>query len=185
MTRHTSLIVSLASAVMVLLVGEAVLRAHSGPPYPIVSNHVAGAYDISIWTDPDTTDDGSAQGKFWVVLAPAAHTSTIPAGTTVRLTIQATDRTAAPLSRAGEPTDGQISRQFAALVMDHEGPFSVHTVIDGPLGHAEVDGQVDATYDARPSRLALVMAALPFVAIGVLWFKVMIRRRRVDRPASD
>ena len=34
--------------------------AHDGPPYPIVSNQVLGAYRISVWTDPDTTDDGTA-----------------------------------------------------------------------------------------------------------------------------
>jgi len=30
-----------------------------------------GQYKISIWTDPDATDDGSAAGKFWVMVDPA------------------------------------------------------------------------------------------------------------------
>jgi hypothetical protein len=29
------------------------LAAHSGPPFPIVSSQIAGAYDIAIWADPD------------------------------------------------------------------------------------------------------------------------------------
>jgi len=41
-----------------LAVAVAPLHAHSGPPFPIVSSRVAGSYIISIWTDPDATDDG-------------------------------------------------------------------------------------------------------------------------------
>jgi hypothetical protein len=156
----------------------AVARAHSGPPYPILSNRVIGAYDVSIWTDPDATDDGSAQGKFWVVLAPASKTGSIPADTTVQVTIRATDRTAAALSGKAAPADGLITRQFVALPMDHEGPFSVHVAIDGPLGHAGVDSATDATYDVRPAPLLLLVFLFPFVAVGALWFKAMRRRRR-------
>ena len=31
----------------------AVAQAHSGPPFPIVSNQTSGAYTVSVWTDPD------------------------------------------------------------------------------------------------------------------------------------
>ena len=33
----------------------AVAQAHSGPPFPIVSNQTSGAYTVSVWTDPDST----------------------------------------------------------------------------------------------------------------------------------
>jgi len=55
--------------------GAAQLHAHTGPPYPIVSNRVTGPYDVSVWTDPDATDDGSLAGKFWVVLQPSGSSS--------------------------------------------------------------------------------------------------------------
>ena len=42
--------------------------AHDGPPFPIVSDQRVGAYVVSIRTDPDATDDGSAGGQFWVQL---------------------------------------------------------------------------------------------------------------------
>jgi hypothetical protein len=47
-----------------------VASAHDGPPYPIVSNQLLGRYRISVWTDPDTTDDESAGGQFWVMIDP-------------------------------------------------------------------------------------------------------------------
>ena len=60
----------LALALVVVLALTARLGAHSGPPFPIVSSQIAGAYDIAIWTDPDATDDAVAGGQFWVVLKP-------------------------------------------------------------------------------------------------------------------
>src|SRR5678815_2995007 len=50
---------------------EATVAAHSGPPFPIVSNRALGAYSVSIWTDPDTTDNGKPAGQFWIELEPA------------------------------------------------------------------------------------------------------------------
>ncbi len=178
MTRQASSHATLALAAALLLFSAVVLHAHSGPPFPILENRVAGAYSVSIWSDPDSTDDGSAQGKFWVVLAQADGNETIPAGTTVHVTIHATDRRAASLSGTAAPADGLITRQFVSLLMDHEGPFSVHVVIDGPLGHAEADSRVDATYDVRPAPWLLVVFLFPFAAIGALWFKVMRRKRQ-------
>lgn len=182
--------VGLALAAMLLVARTIDVGAHSGPPFPIVSNQLAGLYDISIWTDPDATDDGSAAGQFWVVLAPAprpdgsAGAAEIPPGTSVHVTISAADREAPPQTGRAAPVDGLITRQFVALRMDHEGPFSVHVRVDGPLGEAEVRTRVDATYDVRPAPLLLVVFVFPFIAIGLLWFKVMMRRRRAT-PARE
>jgi hypothetical protein len=177
MTRRPAASTVFMLAAMLFLSRAAVLDAHSGPPFPIVSNQLAGRYDISIWTDPDATDDGSAQGAFWVVLAAADGASVPPAGTTVQVTIRATDRQAPPHTGRAAPADGLMTRQFVALPMDHEGPFRVDVVVDGPLGRAEVTGNVEATYDVRPAAILLILFAFPFVAVGVLWFKVMMRRR--------
>lgn len=179
----TALTLTLALAAMLFAARVAIVDAHSGPPFPIVSNKLAGLYDISIWTDPDATDDGSAQGQFWIELAPAPlpdgapRGGAIPAGTSVDVTIRATDREAPPRTGRATPVDGRITRQFVALLMDHEGPFSVHVRVDGPLGQAEVVSRVDATYDVRPPPLMLIVFAFPFIAVGILWFKVMLRRR--------
>ena len=155
-----------------------VTEAHSGPPFPIVSDRIAGAYRISIWTDPDTTDDGTPGGQFWVVLEGADRTRAIPAETHATVTIRPLDREGSAREGRTEPVDHAVTRQFVALPMDHEGPFSVRVTIDGPLGRASVDSQVDATYDLRPSRGLLAVYLLPFVLLGALWVKVLLRRRR-------
>ncbi len=71
-----------------------------------------------------------------------------------------------------------MTRQFAALLMDHEGPFAVHVSIDGPLGRADLDTSVDATYDARPAPALLAVFLLPFLLVGFLWGKLLLQRRR-------
>lgn len=155
--------------------------AHSGPPFPIVSTQVVGAYEVSIWTDPDTTDDRTPAGRFWVTLRPAAHGAALPANTLVTLSIAPTDRAGATLSGAADSIDRDPNRRFVTLLMDHEGRYSVHLAIDGALGRAELESAVDATYDLRPAPFMIFVFAMPFVLVGLLWIKLLLRRRR--KPA--
>jgi hypothetical protein len=160
-----------------LLLGGAPARAHSGPPYPIVSNQTVGPYRVSVWTDPDATDDGSAAGQFWVTLEPA-RPGTLTADTRARLSIRALDRDQPALAAPATPVDGNIARQYAALRMDHEGPYAVHVTIDGAGGRADLDARVEATYDLRPPVGLLAVYVLPFLLVGFLWTKLLLRRRR-------
>jgi len=159
-------------------------NAHSGPPFPIVSDRAIGAYSISIWTDPDTTDNGSAGGQFWVMIAPLTRAAAMPAST--RATVLATplDSAGEPTSAAATPVRGDPSTQFAAVVLDHEGRFRVEITVDGPLGRATVDSEVAATYDLRPPPLMILVYLMPFVLVGLLWTAVLVRRRRAVPPGS-
>jgi len=164
-----------------------VLQAHSGPPFPIVSDRVAGAYQISIWADPDATDDRSAAGKFWVMLQPAPPVGTnrsMPPGTHVDVTIRPLDRQGAEQAGRAEPINAEIARQFVALVMDHEGPFGVRVTVDGPLGKADIDAFTDATYDLRPRPILMIVFVMPFVLAGFVWGKLLIRRRMHARGGT-
>ena len=173
-------------AITVLLVTCALvpLRAHNGPPYPIVSNHASGAYVVSVWTDPDTTDDGTPGGQFWVRLAPAAQGSQIPKETRATVAIRAAGQTGRELVATASPVRGDVTNQFAALLMDHEGRYAVRVSVDGPLGNATVSAEVDATYDLRPSRYLLIVYLLPFVVVGLLWGRLLLRRRTARRTLA-
>jgi hypothetical protein len=164
----------------VLACASSALQGHSGPPYPIVSEQAAGPYRISIWTDPDATDDGSLGGQFWIVIEPVAPGVSLPAET--RATVSIT-----PLARQGPTLTGQtapvndVARQFVALLMDHEGRFGVRAAVEGPLGQGVVQAEVDATYDLRPPPILLAVYVMPFVLVGFLWVK-LLRARRRSRP---
>jgi hypothetical protein len=150
--------------------------AHSGPPFPALSDRVAGPYRLSLWTDPDTTEDGSAAGQFWVVIH-LADGSQVPPDTHAIVAIRPLDRPGPERSAVTSPVDGDTSRQFVALLMDHEGSFAVRATISGTRGSAVVDATVDATYDLRPAPWLVVVYLLPFVAVGFLWLKLLLRRR--------
>lgn len=179
-------IVALATFVMVGAATGLSISAHSGPPFPILSDRVAGAYQVSIWADPDATDDRSAAGKFWVMLQPAPQTGAgrmVPAATRVDVVIKPLDRDGGEVSARAEPVNGEVGRQFAALLMDHEGPFGVRVTVDGPLGRADVQASADATYDLRPRPILIALFVMPFVLVGFVWGKLLIRRRML-RPGG-
>jgi len=169
-------VAALAAVGLVAVCGQPV-GAHNGPPFPIVSDQRAGAYLVSIWTDPDATDDGSPGGQFWVQLQLASTEATVPAATRATLGVRPVVRTAPMVSARTEPVRGEVSNQFAAVVMDHEGRFAVEVRIDGPAGQATVTAEVDATYDLRPPPIMLAVYALPFVLAGFLWIRLLIKRR--------
>jgi hypothetical protein len=174
MVRRAALIALVALSV----VGAArPASAHDGPPFPIVSDHRAGAYQIDVWTDPDATDDGTPGGQFWVLLEGGENGSPVPGGTTVDVSIRASGTDGEWQTRRAEPVDGRAARQFAGLVMNHEGRFDVRVEVAGPLGPATSTAWVNATYDLRPPAAMLIVYLLPFVAMGVLWTRLLLRRR--------
>jgi hypothetical protein len=160
-----------------VVAATALVRAHSGPPYPIVSNRIVGSYKISLWTDPDATDDGSAAGRFWVMIDPASAGAAVASGASVNVSIQPVDRPGPERAGSAVPVGHEESRRFVALVMDHEGPYNVHVIVDGPAGQAAIDAPVDATYDLRPRPALIAVFLMPFLLVGFLWVKLFLRRR--------
>jgi hypothetical protein len=168
-------------ATLTLLGASATLRAHSGPPFPIVTDAVRGPYTISIWTDPDATDNGTPGGQFWIVLTPSATGATLPADTRATVSVRPSPplspAQAAVTSARTEPVRGDVTNQFGAVLMDHEGPYAVHVEVTGPLGEATMDAMVDATYDLRPPPYMLIWYLVPFLLAGFLWTRLLLRRR--------
>lgn len=166
------------------ILATAALAAHDGPPFPIVSDRRVGPYSISVWTDPDATDDGSAGGQFWVTVERADAKGALPPDTAARVSIRPLGRPGEELSADATPVRGDISNQFAAIRMDHEGPFAVRATVTGALGTSTVDAQVDATYDLRPPAYMLLWYLMPFILIGVLWTRLLLRRRAAAVAAT-
>jgi hypothetical protein len=158
------------------------LLAHAGPPFPIVSDRIAGPYRISVWTDPDATDDGTPAGQFWVYVDAVAK-EPLPPNTIVTVSIVARNRDGQVRSAVASPEQGDTTRRFATLLMDHEGLYGVRTSVAGPLGSASVDADVEATYDLRPPPLTVALYLVPFVLVGGLWLKLLLRRR--GRPPTQ
>jgi hypothetical protein len=162
--------------VSMALVLSVPLNAHNGPPFPVITDRPVGNYTVSLWADPDASDEGDADGRFWVVVNPAAKAAPLPADTVVRISIWPAERPDSIHTETALP-DGQLSRRTAAFVIGREGKYGVKATIAGPLGPAEVEAVVDAQYDARPRPVLIAVFALPFVLIGFVWLKLLMRRR--------
>ncbi len=160
------------------------LGAHSGPPFPIVSDRLAGPYLVSLWTDPDATDDGTAAGRFWVQLAMADR-GAVPAGTRADVSVAPVDRPGSARTVRAEAVAGNPARQLAVLVLDHEGRFAVRVSLAGPRGAAAVESAVDATYDLRPPRAMLFLYLMPFLLAGFVWGKLLVTRARARQGGRD
>jgi hypothetical protein len=99
-------------------------------------------------------------------------------GTHARVTARPLDRAGPERTAPAAPVRNDTATQFAALVLDHEGRFRITVAIDGPLGRAEVESDVTATYDLRPAPILLVVYLMPFILLGLLWARVLVHRRR-------
>jgi hypothetical protein len=183
MSRARSLFVAVA-----VLAAQHAPRAHSGPPFPIVTDALRGPYMISIWTDPDATDNGTPGGQFWIVLAPSAKGGTMAADTrasvSVRPSAPPASSSSVVRSARTEPVRGDVTNQFGAVVIDHEGPYAVHVEVSGSMGSAIVDTMVDATYDLRPPPYMLAWYLVPFLLAGFLWTRLLLRRRGLRGPSD-
>jgi hypothetical protein len=164
-------------SVIAMLVLQTSLHAHNGPPFPVVTDRTVGNYVISLWADPDASDDGAKDGRFWVVVNPSAKGAMLPADTVVQIAIWPVERREAIRTETAQADEREPARRAAAFLIDHEGKYGVKATITGTLGPADIESVVDAEYDARPRPFLIGIFALPFVLIGFVYLKLLIRRR--------
>jgi hypothetical protein len=167
----------LVLAASAMLATCAPLFAHNGPPFPVITDRTVGNYIVSLWADPDTSDDGDADGRFWVVVKPAANGDPLPADTVVRISIGPADRSEEIRTQTAAPDERESSRRTASFVIDREGKYDVKATLAGPLGPAEIETTIDAAYAERPGPVLLAVYPMPFLLIGFLWLKLLLRRR--------
>jgi hypothetical protein len=151
-------------------------RAHEGPPFPILSERRVGPYVASVWTDPDI-----GTGTFFVVFEEQRPV----AGTRVRLGVQplSVQRAEAVYEAEAQPVRSG-ARYFAAIPLDRGGLWRVRLLLDGPGGGGTLSADVEATPDGTIGPIGLVVYTLPFLAVGFLWLKAVLRRREASPPEA-
>jgi len=142
--------------------------AHQGPPFPILVDQKTGPYVASVWTDPDI-----GTGTFYVLLDGQS-----PAPAAVRIAVQpVTGR----LPEAVYDTQAQLTREgrrfFAEVPFDAGGPWRVRVTLKGRDGSGELISQVEPTPDGTLGPMELGLYLIPFLAVGFLWLKAVLRRR--------
>ncbi len=164
-----------ALAVPLFLI-PAPVRAHDGPPFPIIVDQKIDPCVISVWGDPDV-----GIGTFFVIVnAPPG--GEIPADLRVEIAVQPASGRLTEVAYPAEREDlhGQI--QYKALVQfDAQETWRVR--VQARSAHSS--GEVVATVEATPPGLGrwdLLVYLLPFLAVGFLWVIAVVRRRSREKP---
>lgn len=157
----------LATALLIVSFSARAL-AHDGPPFPIVVDQQVGPYVISVWTDPDV-----GQGSFFVIVqAPP------PNDLTVQVAVQpASGRLPeATYTAVREDLKGQV--QYKAMVhFDAQENWRVRVSLHSAQGSGETTAFVEPTPEGL-GRWDLLLYLLPFLAIGFIWLRAFISKKR-------
>lgn len=150
------------------------VEAHEGPPFAIIVDEEVGPYLVSVWTDPDI-----GTGTFYVVFEPKSEDHEIDDIKSVKIGIE-------PVTGWFEEKiyefEDQPARSGARYWTEVEFPkgefYKVRVTIEGDGFEVELKEEVEATPDGSIGPIGLLIYALPFVGIGILWFRAIIIRRR-------
>jgi hypothetical protein len=164
-------------ALLALFLLPAALRAHAGPPFPIVVDRPVGPWSVSVWTDPDI-----GTGVVFVILEGSSTPSTVRVG--ARPVDGGLPEAFYDAERQGRPED---ARYFTRVSFAHGGMWRLRVTLDGPRGGGAVGAEVEATPDGVLGPGSILLYLAPFLAMGFLWGKAVLRRRgkdSKDQPAS-
>lgn len=166
---------------MILLLGLAVGpgRAHEGPPFLIITDHDMGPFVVSVWADPDI-----GTGTFFVVLEPPDGQE-LPDDVAVEVGVEPTSGRLAEEAYPATPQDVRYgARYLAEVAFDRGEMWQVRVTVESAAGGGTVTTEVEATPDGGIGPIGMVVYLVPFLAVGLLWLKAILRKRKQHTTAS-
>jgi|HubBroStandDraft_2_1064218.scaffolds.fasta_scaffold234029_2 hypothetical protein len=152
--------------------------AHNGPPFPIIEDQRVGPCVIALWTHPDV-----GTGTFWIMVDPPPH-GAVPKDLKVQIGVQPVSGRLPEKRYAARPDNQRGQIQFYVEVpFDAQERWRVHLLLDSSAGHGESTATVEVTPPGL-GRWDLLWYASPFAAVGFLWFRALVRRRKRSLPTA-
>lgn len=146
--------------------------AHEGPPFPIIVDEEVGPYLVSVWTDPDI-----GIGTFFIVMDPQSGDDASDIKS-IRVGVKPTSgRLEEEIYAAESQRVRNGARYMAEVEFDKGEMWKVRIVLEGEDWEGELNSEVEATPDGTIGPIAVVIYALPFLAVGILWVRAIMRRR--------
>src|ERR1700722_14809511 len=155
------------------------VRAHNGPPFPIIVDQHVGPCFVSLWTHPDI-----GLGTFFVMVDAAPGTP-IPSDLKIDLGIQPVSGRLAEVIYATrrENLRGQIEYKTEGN-FDRQEFWRARLIVHSSQGGGEATASVEAT-PAGFGRWDLLLYLLPFAGVGFLWFKAVTAKRSYRKKQLD
>jgi hypothetical protein len=155
-----------------LLAGGARAVAHEGPPFPILVDKTLGPCVVSVWSDPDV-----GVGTFFFILEPAQG-GKVPDDVRIDVGVRPVSGRLAEAVYAAAREDQGGRVQFKAEVpFDAQELWRVRIQLQSSQGGGEAETDVEVTPPGY-GRWDLLIYILPFAAVGALWLRALVRRRR-------
>src|ERR1700722_19733925 len=155
------------------------VRAHNGPPFPIIVDQRVGPCIVSLWTHPDI-----GLGTFFVMV-DAVPGSTIPSDLKIDLGIEPVSGRLAeviyPTRR--ENLRGQLEYK-TEVNFDRQEFWRARLILHSSQGDGESTASVEAT-PAGFGRWDLLLYLLPFGGVGFLWIKAVTAKRSYRRKQLE
>jgi hypothetical protein len=144
--------------------------AHEGPPFPLFVDQKVDRYTVSVWTDPDV---GTA---LFFVIVKVSEAEQLPADLRVQVGVQPANGRVPEVFYSATRENLQGQTQYRAEVhFDTQELWRVRVRLESAAGNAETIATVEATPPGY-GRWDLLLYALPFVAIGLLWAVALVRK---------
>jgi hypothetical protein len=169
---------TLLLAAGLLLAGPALAFAHEGPPYPILVDQTLGPCVVSVWADPDV-----GTGTFFFILEPPPG-GRLPDDLRVEVGVRPVSGRLPEAVHATEREDQGGRVQYKALVpFDAQELWRVRVHLQSAQGGGEATTDVEVTPPGY-GRWDLLIYLLPFVAVGALWLRALVKGRGRDKVSS-
>src|SRR5215813_7732773 len=162
----------IVSSIALLLGWLTLVSAHTGPPTPLLVDHLIGPYAVSVWADPEV-----GAGTFFIRLEPPSG-GAIPDDTTVQIGVQPVSGRLAEARYAARRQEVSGHVQYQATV-----PFDAQELWRARIIVHSSGGSGEATMDveAIPPGLGqwdVLLYLLPFLAVGFLGLQMILYRRK-------
>ena len=157
--------------------------AHIGPPYPIMQNRQVGPYKVEVWSNPDV-----GTGSFFITIDPPPGKS-VPEDIKVQIAVQpVSKRLPEAIYNAWREKLRDRVEYKTDVPFDKEEQWHIRLILASTLGGGETSTDVPVT--PTVGRWGLLLFALPFAGIGLLWAKGMSvkreqRRRRLRKMQAS
>lgn len=154
--------------------------AHEGPPYPILVDQRIGTVQLSVWADPDV-----GIGTYHVYLEPLEGGTPLPDRCEVRVFVQPVTGRLPERGYLAEPyrISDRRHHYLAEVEFDAEEDWTTRIVVRAGGSEGEASTVVAVTPPGQGPLLDFVLYLFPFVAVGFLVVRALLRgrARRGDR----
>jgi hypothetical protein len=162
----------IVSSIALLLCWLTLASAHTGPPTPILVDHMIGPYAVSVWADPEV-----GTGTFFIRLEPPSG-GAIPGDTTVQIGVQPVSgrHTEARYAARRQEVSGHVQYQ-AEVPFDAQEFWRARVIVHSSGGSGEATFDVEAIPPGL-GQWDVLLYLFPFLAVGFLGLQMVLYRRK-------